>query len=149
MPIRYGNGEAFYRPSTDTVHLPHRDRFRPIGDAKATDTFYSVGFHEVGHATGHEWRLARNLKARFGDVTYAAEELVAEICSVFVMAELGLAHEPKRNAQEYLAHWLGILRADSRALTTAAAKASAAAEFIPRAGQRESGAEIEPDALAA
>ncbi len=46
------------------------------------------------------------------------------------MADLGLVHEPKQNAQEYLAHWLGVLRADSRGLMVAAAKASAAAEFI-------------------
>jgi antirestriction protein ArdC len=74
---------------------------------------------------------------RFGDAAYAAEEPVAELCSVFVMAELGPAHEPKRNAQEYLAHWLGVLRADSRALMTAAAKASVAAEFILKAGRHE------------
>jgi antirestriction protein ArdC len=110
--------------------MPDREMFQPVGDATATEMFYSVAFHEVGHATGHERRLGRSLKARFGDATYAAEELVAELCSVFVMAELGLAHEPKQNAQEYLAHWLRILRADSMALTTAAAKASAAAAFI-------------------
>lgn len=149
VPIHYGNGEAFYRPSTDTVHMPHRELFRPVGDATATELFYSVAFHEVGHATGHERRLARNLKARFGDGTYAAEELVAELCSVFVMAEMGLAHEPKRNAQEYLAHWLGMLRADTRALMTAAAKASAAAEFILMAGEGRVDAEIEPEALVA
>jgi hypothetical protein len=108
--------------------MPYRELFRPVADATATELFYSVAFHEVGHATGHECRLARNLKARFGDATYAAEELVAELCSVFVMAELGLAHEPKHNAQEYLAHWLRILRADTKALMIAAAKASAAVE---------------------
>jgi antirestriction protein ArdC len=52
----------------------------------------------------------------------------------------------KRNAQEYLAHWLGILRADSKALMTAAAKASAAATFIMQA---ERGVVVEPDRLAA
>ena len=41
--------------------------------------FYSVACHEVGHATGHERRLARILKGRFGDAAYAAEELVAEL----------------------------------------------------------------------
>jgi antirestriction protein ArdC len=111
--------------------------------------FYSVAFHEVGHATGHECRLARNLKARFGDATYAAEELVAELCAIFVMAELGLAHEPKQNAQEYLAHWLRILRADSKALITAAAKASAAAAFILSAGRERSQPEAAPQPLAA
>jgi antirestriction protein ArdC len=149
VPIHYGSDQAFYRPSTDSVHMPDRDLFRPVGDATATEMFYAVAFHEVGHATGHERRLARNLKARFGDASYAAEELVAELCSVFVMAELGLAHEPKRNAQEYLAHWLGILRADSKALMTAAAKASAAAMFILKASQGAVAGDAEPQALAA
>jgi antirestriction protein ArdC len=146
VPIHFGGDQAFYRPSTDSVHMPDRDLFRPVGDATATEAFYSAAFHELGHATGHERRLARNLKSRFGDAAYAAEELVAELSSVFVMAELGLAHEPKRNAQEYLAHWLGILRADSKALMTAAAKASAAATCIMHGG---SAAIAEPDRLAA
>lgn len=149
VAIYYGSAEAFYRPSTDTVHMPNSDTFRPGGDATATEMFYAVAFHEVGHATGHERLLARNLKARFGDATYAAEELVAELCSVFVMAELGLSHEPKQNAQEYLAHWLGILRADSKALMTAAAKASAAAGFILQQASAANGEEAEPAALAA
>lgn len=146
VPIHYGSDQAFYQPSTDSVHLPDRDLFRPVGDATATEAFYSTAFHELGHATGHERRLARNLKSRFGDAAYAAEELVAELCSVFVMAELGLAHEPKRNSQEYLAHWLRLLRADSKALMTAAAKASAAAIFIVQAESRASAA---PERLAA
>ena len=146
MPIHYGSDQAFYHPATDSVHLPDRDLFRPVGDATATEAFYSVAFHELGHATGHARRLARNLKSRFGDAAYAAEELVAELCSVFVMAELGLAHEPKRNSQEYLAHWLAILRADSKALMTAAAKASAAASFIMQA---QSAAGIALERLAA
>ena len=149
VPIHYRSDQAFYRPSADSVHMPDRDLFRPVGDANATEAFYAVAFHELGHATGHQCRLARDLKGRFGDAGYAAEELVAELCSVFVMAELGLAHEPKQNAQEYLAHWLGILRADSKALLIAAAKASAAATFILRAGQDTTAAKAEPLPLAA
>ncbi len=146
VPIHHGHSEAFYRPSTDSIHLPDREQFRPAGDATATETYYSTAFHEVGHATGHASRLDRNLRARFGDANYAAEELVAELCAVFVMAELGLAHEPKQNAKEYLAHWLGILRADSKALMTAAAKASAAAAFIlkPSETSQEEPAEAMP-----
>ncbi len=52
VPIHYSDGEALYRPSTDTVHMPQRELFRPAGDATATEMFYSVAFHEVGHATG-------------------------------------------------------------------------------------------------
>jgi antirestriction protein ArdC len=133
--IHYSDGEAFYRPSTDTVHMLRRELFRPVRDATATEMLYSVAFREVGHATGHERRLRRNLKARFGDATYAAEELVAELFAVFVMAELDLAHEPKQNSEAYLADWLHVLRADSKALMTAAAKASAAASFNLSHGQ--------------
>ena len=149
VPIYFGSDNAFYRPSTDTVHMPNPDAFRPVGDATATEMFYAVGFHEIGHATGHEHRLNRNLKARFGDATYAAEELIAELCSVFVMAELGLAHEPKQNANDYLAHWLGILRADSKALMTAAAKTSAAATFIMKHECENSRTDARAAALAA
>jgi len=38
------------------------------------------------------------------------------------MSDLGLVREPKRNAQEYLVHWLCILWADPRALMVAAAE---------------------------
>ena len=57
---------------------------------------------------------------------------MAELCSVFVMAESGLAHEPEHNAKEYLAHWLAILRADGKALIS-----PAAAWFVLKAGQSE------------
>jgi antirestriction protein ArdC len=106
VPGHHRPGEAFFRPSTDSVHLPDRDIFAAAGDPTATETYNSVAFHEVGHATGHEKRLARNLKARFGDASYAAQELIAELCLVFVMANLALAQEPKQNSQQYLAHWL-------------------------------------------
>ena len=56
---------------------------------------------------------------------------------------MGLAHEPKRNAQEYLAHWLGILRADAKALMVAAA------EFVLNASCGAGEAQIKPRALAA
>ena len=49
VPIQYGSDSAFYRPASDTVHLPHPELFRPVGDATATEAFYSVAFHEVGH----------------------------------------------------------------------------------------------------
>ncbi len=74
---------------------------------------------------------------------------MAELCSVFVRAELGLVHELKQNAQEHLAHRLGVLQTDSRALMVAAAKASAAAEFILKAGDGHVCAYAEPEALAA
>jgi antirestriction protein ArdC len=77
--IHEGFGEAYYRPSDDVISLP---RF----EAKNAAHFYSTTFHEIGHWTGHKARLARDLRHRFGERAYAAEELVAELCSAFLCA---------------------------------------------------------------
>ena len=46
---------------------------------KGADHFYGVAFHELTHWTGHKARLDRDLKGRFGQAAYAAEELIAEL----------------------------------------------------------------------
>jgi antirestriction protein ArdC len=71
VEIREGLGEAYYRPSDDYISLPAFAAF------KSAATFYAVAFHELGHATGHKSRLGRDLRSRFGERAYAAEELVA------------------------------------------------------------------------
>ena len=45
--IRHGGDQAFYRPMTDTVTIPHRNRFSWSAE------YYSTLFHELAHATGH------------------------------------------------------------------------------------------------
>jgi antirestriction protein ArdC len=69
--IREGSGEAYYRPGADFISLPHFKAF------KSAAHFYGVAFHELGHWTGHKSRLDRDLRSRFGERAYAAEELVA------------------------------------------------------------------------
>ena len=86
--------------------------------------------HEATHWTGHPSRLARNLSGRFGDATYAAEELVAELGAAFAAAAIGLATEPRPDHARYVAYWLDLLRADRRAVFTAASKAQAAADWL-------------------
>src|SRR3984893_4074955 len=73
--IREGSGEAYYRPGDDSISLPSFAAF------KSAAHFYGTAFHELGHWTGHESRLNRDLRLRFGDRAYAAEELVAELCA--------------------------------------------------------------------
>jgi antirestriction protein ArdC len=79
--IREGQGEAYYVPSHDFISMP---AFEAI---KGADTFYNVAFHELTHWTGHKSRLDRDLKYRFGERDYAAEELVAELVAAFLAAE--------------------------------------------------------------
>jgi antirestriction protein ArdC len=57
---------------------------------KSAATFYATAFHELGHATGHKSRLDRDLRSRFGEKAYAAEELIAELCAAFLCAEFSL-----------------------------------------------------------
>jgi antirestriction protein ArdC len=120
----YGGNRAFYRPSTDTIHLPPFEAFRDTASA------YSVRAHESAHASGAPHRLARDLSGRFGSDAYAAEELVAELTAAFICGDLGLAVEPRPDHAAYVASWLNVLRGDKRAIFTAAARAQQAADWM-------------------
>lgn len=115
---------AFYRPSSDSVHLPPFERF---GDANA---YYATRGHESVHATGAPARLDRDLSGRFGSEAYAMEELVAELGAAFLCADLGLSAEPRPDHAGYIASWLKVLKADNRAVFTAAGKAQAALDWL-------------------
>lgn len=122
--IAHAGGRAFYSPGFDRVQLPPHAAF------KSSHGYYSTVLHELGHWTGHESRLARKFGARFGDETYAAEELVAELSAAFLCAELGISNEPRPDHTQYLASWLKVLKADKRAIFSAAAMASKAADYL-------------------
>ena len=48
----------------------------------------------------------------------------------FSDADLGIADEPRADHAQYLAAWLSVLKADKKAIFTAASKASEAAAFL-------------------
>lgn len=121
--IRHGGGRAYYRPATDNIQMPNFEMFR---NAVA---YYSTLAHETTHWTGAKTRLDRDLKGRFGDEAYAAEELVAELGAAFLCADLGLANEPRPDHAAYAASWIKVLKGDKRAIFTAAAKAQQAVDF--------------------
>lgn len=124
METIFGGTEAFYRPSTDTVHMPNFECFR---DAAA---FYGVWLHEHGHGTAAKHRLDRDLSGRFGSAAYAAEECSVEILSGLILADLGIAHHPRPDHAAYIASWLKVLKDDPRAIFTAASKAQQAADWM-------------------
>ena len=95
------------------------------------------------HWTATESRCDRQLGKRFGDSAYAAEELIAELGAAFTCAHLGLSTEPREDHAQYLASWLKVLKADSRAIFTAASKAQQATDWmIGRAGESSRTAEV-------
>lgn len=121
--IRYGGDRAFYSPSLDRIQLPNRERFT------SAEGFAATALHELGHWTGGKARLDREFGKRFGEEAYAVEELVAEIASAFVQAEIGLQADIENHAS-YLDSWLKVLKRDKTAILTASKQASMASEFI-------------------
>ncbi|MHB8391301.1 MAG: ArdC family protein [Acidobacteriaceae bacterium] len=123
-PIQIGGTQAFYRPATDTIHLPPREAFiNP-------EAFYSTALHEMCHSSGHKSRLARDFSGRFGTEAYAFEELIAELGSAFLNADLGIIGSTLQDHADYLASWVKILQGNKKAVLTAAAQASKAHAFI-------------------
>ena len=92
--------------------------------------YYGTLAHETTHWTGHPSRLARDLAGRFGSDAYAMEELVAELGSTFLCADLGLASELRAENAAYVQSWLRVMKADSRDVFVAAGQAQRAADFM-------------------
>lgn len=124
--IVYGGSQAFYRPSTDEVHLPEREKF------KSTQSFYDTAFHEIGHSTGHESRLNRDLSGGFGSQSYAMEELRAEIASIFMAQDLGIEPSEDRlqNNAAYIQSLKDEIKENPNALFTAIADADKIARYV-------------------
>ena len=125
--LRHGSGGALYRPATDTVEMPRRERFNgPAG-------YYSTLFHELAHSTGHPTRLNRpgitDVKP-FGTPDYSREELIAEMGAAFLCGHCGIENAIIENSAAYIAGWLRQLRNDKRLVVQAAAAAQKAADLI-------------------
>lgn len=124
--IIYGGQSAFYRPSTDEIHLPPKDVFFDMPE------FYATALHEVGHSTGHETRLNRDLSGKFGTSDYATEELRAEIASLFLEQDLEIQVSEKHieNNSQYIKAWHDKISEDPNVLFTAIADADKIAKYI-------------------
>jgi len=122
--FRHGGDRAYYSRGLDVIHLPPPAAFIDAESYAATKA------HELTHWTAHPSRLNRMLGKRFGDEAYAAEELVAELGAAFLCVALGITPEPRADHASYLAHWLKVLKADKRAIFTAAGHAQRATDFL-------------------
>jgi antirestriction protein ArdC len=128
---------------SDHVQMPHFDMF------KDAVSYYSTLAHEFTHWTSPAGRCDRVLGKRFGDNAYAAEELIAELGAAFVCAQLGLSSEPREDHAQYILSWLKVLKADNKAIFTAASKAQQAADFLVKASSAKVGAVEETEVIAA
>ena len=123
--IRHGGNRAFYAIGPDHIQMP------PFEFFKDPESYYATLAHESTHWTRHPSRLDRDLgRKKWGDAGYAMEELVAEIGSAFVCAQLGLTPEVREDHAAYIETWLTALKGDKRAIFTAASHAQKAADFL-------------------
>ena len=124
--IVYGGSQAFYRTDMDEVHLPER------ADFKSMQEFYSTALHEIGHSTGHESRLNRDLSGKFGSEGYAMEELRAEIASIFMEQDLEIEPSEGRlqNNAAYIQSWKEEIKENPNALFTAITDADKIAKYV-------------------
>lgn len=123
--IVHGGSRACYVVSRDHIHMPCIDFFR---DA---ESYYATLAHEATHWTRHPSRLDREFgRKRWGDEGYAMEELVAELGSAFLSADLELTPELRDDHAAYIASWIKVLKNDKRAIFTAASYAQRAVDFL-------------------
>jgi len=128
--IRHGGEQAYYHTAKDFIRMPSEDLFTGTETMNRSESYYAVLLHELTHWSGAKPRLDRNMKSRFGDDAYAAEELVAELASAFLCAELQITQDTREDHAQYLAHWLKIMKGDNKAVFAAAAKASQAVTYL-------------------
>jgi antirestriction protein ArdC len=123
--VRYRGDRAFYSNDGDYIQMPVIEAFR---DA---ESFYATLSHEAAHWTKLKSRLDREFgRKAWGDEGYAREELVAELASAFLCADLGITPEVRDDHASYIANWLTVLKNDKRAIFSAAAHAQKAVDFL-------------------
>ena len=123
--IRHGGNRAFYAEGADYVQMPPFETFRDAESYTATLA------HELTHWTKHDRRLARDLgRVKWGDEGYAREELVAELGSAFLCADLGITPEVRQDHAAYIASWLEVLKGDKRFVFSAASNAQRAVDYL-------------------
>lgn len=120
MNVLYGGGEAYCRRSENKITVPDRKQYPNIYE------YYSTVFHELGHITAKH-SLRENLK-----LSYAQEELVAEVTAGILCARLNLKDERSiGNSIAYLQNWYSRIQdANPKEIYFAVNEAQKAAELI-------------------
>lgn len=131
--LKHGGDSACYIPTLDKIKMPQFENFDSEFD------YYDTLAHEIGHSTGHEKRLNRNLTGCFGSESYAKEELRAEISSAFLNAELNIpiSEDRIKNNKAYVQNWISILKKEPNELFKAIQDAEKISEYVLEKGDYE------------
>lgn len=129
--IRLDEPEAYYMANGDYINMPDTHYFLEHEDYSATEHYYSTLLHELTHWTGAAKRLNREgITNRKKQENIAKEELIAELGSAFLCAQLGIAQTRPENHATYIKSWLEGLRNDKTLIFKAAAQAAKAQAFL-------------------
>lgn len=127
LGVKYSESgnKAFYRPSTDEIILPAKEKFID------KYSYYATQLHELCHSTGHKKRLNRNLESN-DEKDYAREELIAEISSSFLMQKLNIEAKAEHydNHKTYIQSWIKILEDKPDELFKAINKSNDVCDYI-------------------
>jgi len=113
-----GGDRAYYRESSDEIVIPKRYNF------KNDESYLATFAHEAIHSTKHKSRLNRK------DLTYANEELVAELGAYLICNRLQISNLDTMNHAAYLESWCPMLKSDPKILFKSLANASKAADMV-------------------
>lgn len=114
---------AYYDNIADHIVLPNKENFISEG------AYYAVALHELGHWTGNEKRLNRDMQHPFGSKDYAKEELRAEIGSFILNGRLGLDYDPGMHLS-YVNNWVQILEDKPNEIFKATADATKIVSYL-------------------
>jgi antirestriction protein ArdC len=129
VSVRFGGDKAFYSLPTpigswpnhvggDYIVMPSREQF------ECPTSFYETALHELAH-----WAEVRTDwdREKHG---YEMGELVAEMASCFLAAELGIPTTDLGNHAAYLANWLEAMRGDHSYIFKASTQASKTVDYL-------------------
>jgi antirestriction protein ArdC len=133
--FREGGQRAFYRHRDskgegDFIQMPPRNLFTGTATSTPTESFESTRLHELGHWSHAAHRLNFEHGQRFGDHTYAFNELIAELSAAFLCAELEITNTPRLDHAQYCANWLIVLKGDTKAIFSAASLATRTVDYL-------------------
>ncbi len=96
--ITHDQGQAYYMPSLDIIKMPSSKYF------DSEENYKAVLLHELAHSTMHKKRLNRSVDLKC-KLSYAKEELVAELSSAMLSAHFGIKTDLQNHAS-YIDNWL-------------------------------------------
>lgn len=128
--IQDGYDSCFYSPIKDLIGMVDKKDFNSTGASSATENYYSTLLHELTHWTAHKDRCDRDLTGRFGDASYAFEELIAEMGAAIQCCLLGVSSKPKKESAQYLNGWIKKIKDDPNAIFKAMSLADKAVRYL-------------------